>query len=247
VKLITSFEFKFEFKLNLEIRKNKKRKRKRLKRCLSRLNLSSAHLPISLRARSSPTSILGADYPVPQGSRWAFPPRTASVHELSHYGVGHIRQPSISGARSGNALGHWPVEPRRQSPRPMDLLPRFLAAVTTRPDYLPIFAPAGFRNPPPPLPALGDKRCGPVAPLRTPGPRTPWVSAATIKPRERELWVPLPRIYAFGTAWDTRIGLGPSRAVRGGGLRHGGHDRRPMNLELLTGILRARGAAHRRG
>jgi hypothetical protein len=69
VKLITSFEFKFEFKLNLEITKNKKRKRKRLKRCLGRLNLSSAHLPISLRARSSPTSILGADYPAPQGSR----------------------------------------------------------------------------------------------------------------------------------------------------------------------------------
>jgi hypothetical protein len=59
--------------------------------------------------------------------------------------------------------------------------------------------------------------------------------------------VPPPRIYAFGTAWDTRIGLGPSWAVQGGGLRHGGDDRRPMNPKLLTGILRARGAARRRG
>ena len=64
------------------------------------------------------------------------------------------------------------MEPRRQSPRPVDLLPRFLAAVTTRPNYLPILAPARFRNPLP-LPALEDKRRGPVAPLQTPGPRTP--------------------------------------------------------------------------
>jgi hypothetical protein len=43
----------------------------------------------------------------------------------------------------------------------------------------------------------------------------------------------------FGATWDTRIGLGPSRAVQEGGRRHSGVDRRLMKPESLTGVPRA--------